>query len=288
MSKSRISQVLAFAGTSGLALVLGCSSAGGAPSAETDGGGLSSGPDPTEGGAPQVVEDAGGNAPVSYTLLDDMERADQFATWAPPGSTGFWSTHTDPAQVDSISPGATWSYSAVPTPYETFPGITSTHAARFRTLQPLVNTFGGSMGLAFVDATRAAAGDFSMSLPVDLTKYRGLTFWAMADQSEDATILLELFDKNTYPSGGVCTDSDGGTANCYNGFGTTLTLTGAFTQYTVDFSTLAQDPTWGFQPLPDVPDLENTYVLVVQVNTPAGAASVTFDVWIDNLYLIDK
>jgi len=287
MSKNRISQMLAIAGTSGLALVLGCSSAGTAPSAETDGGPLSSGMNPTEGGAPQVWEDAGDSAAVGYTRLDDMERADQLPTWAPPGLTGFWSVHTDSAQLDSISPAATWSYSAVPTPYETFPGIISTHAARIRTVQPLVNTF-GSMGLAFVDATRAAAGDFSVSLPVDLTKYRGLTFWAMADQSEETTILLELFDKNTYPAGGACTDSDGGTADCYNGFGTTVTLTGAFTQYTVDFSTLAQDPTWGFHPLPDVPDLENTYVLVVQVNTPAGASSVTFDVWIDDLYLIDK
>jgi hypothetical protein len=35
-------------------------------------------------------------------------------------------------------------------------------------------------------------------------------------------------------------------------------------------------------------DLQYMYLLTFNVNTPSGASSVTFDVWTDDLYFVDK
>jgi hypothetical protein len=295
MSKTRILRALRIVGASALAGTVGCSSAGSAAPNTPDAGG----PDVQ----PQPVPDAGSEAEAgpSYTRIDDMEGTTDHIEWTPPvGVGGSWLTTTDSAQFGSISPigcdpptckFSMWSYAPVPTPYETFPGITSRHAARLRTTQPLVNTWGANMTFAFARQVDAGLGSGVPPLLVDLSKYTGVTFWAMAAQNLDtATIAFLLNDKNTVPFGGACADADGGTANCFSAFRTALDLTGTFKQYTIDFSTLAQ-ASWGFHPVPDVLDLQHVSLLSFQVDTPGGASStssLSFDVWIDDLYFINK
>jgi hypothetical protein len=284
MSKTRTS-ALAIASASALAWAVACSSAGKAAH-ETPAG-------VQEAGVPVPPRGDGGMDPEAghgYTRLDDMEGT--AVPWTGVAAThASWGTHTDVGLENDVSPvpGSLWSYAPVPTPYETFPGITSTHAARLRTVVPLAGTYGATMDFAFTVPDGAGPEQrTALLLPADLGKYKGITFWARAAQDPDtATLLVELQDKNTFAAGGVCLDSDGGTDHCFDGFGVTLSLTDTFTQYTIDFSALAQEG-WGFRPMPDVPDLQNEYILFFQMNTPSGAPSLTFDLWIDDLYFINK
>jgi hypothetical protein len=290
MSKIRILLVAPSVAVWTLTWAAACSSADpgvARPTLDGDGG--------AEGASTRPAEGAG---PTGYTRIDDMEGTTGRVAWAPPGATvhGGWATNTDPAQYGRISPTpwTPWPDPMVPSPYETFPGITSAHAARVRTIQPLEGpgAFGG-LGLAFAPPPGGVGGapariGFGID-PVDLRAYTGITFWAMADPNLDTTTLqVEIFDENTFPQGGACLDADGGMDDCYNGFGVNVELTGTFARYTVDFSTFAQDPTWGFHPVPAVLDLQNAYVLVFQINAPSGASSLSFDLWIDDVYFVDR
>ena len=135
---------------------------------------------------------------------------------------------------------------------------------------------------------------------VDLSGYSGITFWAMADPAGVQTILVSLHDRNTDPRAGICDATDPtSAANCFNEFSVSVTLTNTFTRYTIDFSDLQQNQTWGYRPNPDVPDLQHVFGLSFAVYLPVCAASsnttcaggppaVSFDFWIDDIYLVNK
>ncbi|MDP9148504.1 MAG: hypothetical protein M3O36_00970 [Myxococcota bacterium] len=294
MSKIRISRVLPIVGAPALAWSVACSSAGSAAPPTPDGGkGVEVVTPPVDAGT------EAGDLPQSYTRLDDMEGTGPSISWtAPAGMIPVWLVGAETpefGQLLSPGPGAeAWSYAQVPTPYETFPGITSTHAARVRTLAPLVNTYGAEMALLF-----ARLADAGVPRPpvhrgydlgsADLSAYKGITFWGMADPSRTTTVRMKIFETNTWPEAGPCLDSDGGTGNCFNGFGAVRTFTGSFERYTIDFAELAQDPSWGYQAR--VADLKHVYYMGFEVNTPGGASpstSLTFDIWIDDLYFVNR
>ena len=222
--------------------------------------------------------------------------------WAPPAGMvhGIWFSATDCTEATDISPppyfipSGGWSYAALPQPQETFPGITSTHAARLRTTSPLVGFWGASIAFDFAELPNADGGEIwppqgvgrrcprrtglpesnhaaiSLARTVDLTAYSGFTFWGMADPTGVTGITIELDDRNTNPRGGICNVADpSGNGDCYNEFTVAIPLSSTLTRYTVDFSSLQQDPTWGYRPDPDVPDLQHVYGLSFQVNAPA-------------------
>jgi hypothetical protein len=292
MLKRGFSRALPIATSSTLAWAVACSSAGN-PAQSTSAGADAAtfAPIPPEDGP---HSDAG----HGYTRIDDMEGT--AVPWtAPAGASARWLTSTDHAQYSSLFPApcTPWSYAPVPIPYETFPGITSTHAARLRTVQPLGNgAFGATLGLPFgvqgdvADPRNCTPPDagFRPLTPADLSAYKGITFWAKATQTPGtSTVYVQLEDNVTSPSGGVCVDSDGGTSKCFDGFGVTLNLTDTFTQYTIDFSALAQAG-WGLPSVSGAPDLKQVYLLIFDVDMPSGASSLTFDLWIDDLYFVNK
>jgi hypothetical protein len=134
---------------------------------------------------------------------------------------------------------------------------------------------------------------------VDLSGYSGLTFWAMADPAGSKNIRVQLNDRDTDPRGGICNPDESSAGACYNGFSAALSLTGAFQRYTIDFSTLRQNPSWGYHPDPDVLDLQHVYSMNFELDLPTctssatfmcagGAPSVSFDFWIDDLYFVNK
>jgi hypothetical protein len=134
---------------------------------------------------------------------------------------------------------------------------------------------------------------------VDLSAYSGLTFWAMADPMGSKNIRVQLNDGNTDPQGGVCNPDESSANACYNGFSANVSLSGAFERYTVDFSSLQQNPLWGYQPDPDVLDLHHVYSMNFELDLPSctttatfmcagGVPSVSFDFWIDDLYFVNK
>ena len=272
----------------------------------------------------------GKGPPTGYTKIDDMEEGGMLIEWAPPAGMvhGIWESFTDCTEATDISPppyfipSGGWSYAALPQPQETFPGITSTHAAHLRTTSPLVGVWGANIAFDFAELPNADGGEIwppqalDAGVPdgpgcqnrtasdfvggtVDLTAYSGFTFWGMADPTGVTGITIELDDRNTNPRGGICNVADPtGSGDCYNKFTVSIPLSRTLTRYTVDLSSLQQDPTWGYRPDPDVPDLQHVYGLAFTIKGPgcfphymcAGgtAPPISFDFWIDDLYFINK
>jgi hypothetical protein len=273
---------------------------------------------------------SGGKAPAGYSKVDDMEDGGYLIEWPPPPGMvpGIWSAGTDCTEAGDISPPSYfinplgWSFAALPTAHETFPGVLSTHAARLSTTAPLVGIWGASMGFDMAELPSADGGEvwppsgLDAAAPagspcrqsqstdfdgatVDLSAYSGITFWAKADPAGATSLVVVFDDKNNDPRAGICNAANpSDTSNCYNGFTVTIPLSANFTQYTVDFSSLQQDPTWGYHPEPDVIDLRHVYGPAFQINAwscapnnmcPGGAPPpVTFDIWVDDIYLVNK
>lgn len=259
----------------------------------------------------------------TYTKIDDMEGTTGRIEWAsahaaPETLPGRWISYAD-QQCDALvptpewAPDGAWSYEPLLEAHETLAGVTSESAARLRTTAPLDNTWGAGMGFMFAEppadestmlVTRPCTLGMARDLvypaaPVDLSRYSGIVFWARgARDLESATVLVQFQDANTDPRGSVCDPTPNSANACYNGFGVVLELGEAFERYEVDFSDLEQNPNWGYRPRPSVIDLEHVYGLVFQVDTPGGVCMepnvcidpplLTFDIWIDDLYFVDR
>lgn len=156
---------------------------------------------------------------------------------------------------------------------------------------------GGASG--GVPCTNGSSRDFNGVL-VDLRGYSGLTFWAMAQSTGRQSIRVQINDRHTDPRGNLCSSTrDTDEHNCYNSFGKAFMLTETFTQYWLDFSELRQ-PNWGYRFGLDPIDLQHVYSLNFLVALPgcvdekseancAGApAPVSFDIWIDDLYFVNR
>lgn len=107
--------------------------------------------------------------------------------------------------------------------------------------------------------------------PYDAGKYKGITFWAKKGPGSAAVARLKVPDVNTVPEGKVCTQ-------CFNDFGMDITLTDDWTQYTVPFTAMKQDKTWG-SPHPDGIDPHTLYGIQFQFKEPGSK----FDFWLDEL-----
>lgn len=253
----------------------------------------------------------------SYTKIDDMEGAGARIDWLPPGVTvpGTWFSAVDCPQADRIFPlpnpadPDAWTHDDLAAPHETFPGVASTRAARLRTLEPLVGGWGASMSVSFdggsgelpagVPCEEQTGQDFPAQT-VDLSGYAGLTFWARAAAGGKMRIRAQLNDRNTDPRGGICNAADSADiSQCYNQFGAWISLTDEFKRYEVPFSELLQNPDWGYQPQSGL-DPAHVYFASFQVETIECFASsnamcaggstppLSFDFWIDDLYLVNK
>ena len=248
---------------------------------------------------------SGGAPDPNLTKIDDMEGTSGFIEWTSPTSTkpggwgaALWAPMPDDTQADHLLPmaasaGGAWSYEAVPSPYQTLPGILSKSAARLRTTSPLVNEWGAGMGFDFAAPP---------ARPVDLSPYQGITFWGRAEAGAGPTqISVQIQDSNTDPRGNVCDKNmpDSDQRSCYNAFEFSVDLTDTFTRYTVHFSQFKQSA-FGYRIVPSVLQLDKIYSLAFGVWTPGGACqapvvcaggvspTLTFDIWIDDLYLVNK
>jgi len=106
------------------------------------------------------------------------------------------------------------------------------------------------------------------------SRYTGFTFWAKKGTSTaNGAIRIKVPDHNTDPAGGVCT-------SCGNDFGTNLTLTTTWTQFTVRFANLTQES--GGAPRPPSIDATQLYGIKFQAQTK----NANYDVWIDDVTFI--
>jgi len=261
------------------------------------------------------------------TRIDDMEGEGSRIPWQAPhidsgAGTGRWQSFAD-VGCKSLVPTPTsrdadrWTFTDVPKPYTTFPGVHSTRAARLSTTEPLVDTWGAGMRFdltSTVDTVEPSA-EVPEDLPcptaerdlsewpaeaVNVRDYRGVTFFGMADASAGTTrVSVLLLDRNSDPRGGICDPAVASPTECFNSFAASVELGADFKRHEVDFADLRQDPQWGYRPTPNEPDLEHAYGIAFQVFTPGGVCpdgavcpggppNLTFDIWIDDVYFVNR
>jgi hypothetical protein len=262
----------------------------------------------------------------ALTRVDDMEGDRTQILWRAPGSAegvipGRWQSFAD-VSCDALTPPPTspdadrWTFTDLAEPYTTFDGTRSTRAARLTTTAPFVNTWGAGMRfdltslVPFVERTSDVPEDLPCPTAtrdlsewdaemVDLRAFRGVTFYGKADPNAGSTtVSVLLLDRNSDPRGGQCDPVQASAAECFNSFAASVELDATFKRFTVDFSQLQQDPHWGYRPSNE-PDLEHVYGIAFQVFTPGGVCpkgavcpgdppSLTFDVFIDDVYFVNR
>jgi endoglucanase len=105
----------------------------------------------------------------------------------------------------------------------------------------------------------------------DASKYKGISFFAKKGPGSADKVKLKVPDVATDPDGKICTE-------CFNDFGMDLTLNDEWTQYTIPFTSMKQDKTWG-KPHTDGIDPSKIYGVQFQFNQPG----VAFDMWLDEI-----
>ena len=118
-------------------------------------------------------------------------------------------------------------------------------------------------------------------VPMDLSNYRGLRFWARAGELNTATVRVGVHDVTSHPKGGVCKpDSTATGEQCYDSFGSDLIQLGTgWTEYAIHFDRLQQR---NFGVPADALDTKQVYQLDF-----AAAQDTIFDFWIDDLWLFE-
>ncbi|MGD0680017.1 MAG: hypothetical protein ABSC94_31930 [Polyangiaceae bacterium] len=154
----------------------------------------------------------------------------------------------------------------------------------------------GDAAVAHADGGGGDAGPSipEMTVPFDISQYKGITFWGKAG-ADAGTIPIKILFPNTDtdPRGGVCNgaaanaNSPCDTTLCYNSYAITEMFTGEWQQFTVLFSDLAIDPTFGYQD-PNPFTGKNVYGVdwQGQDNDDPDAGPVDIDFWVDDVYFI--
>lgn len=245
------------------------------------------------------AEDAPKAGPaVQYVLVDDMEGTAapngpiRFSVaGASPGFWGSWRSSGDPTNAMTPDP---YLHMSLPAPHQTLDGVTSSRAAHL--VCHLADLYGyceAGTWLAqaapstVVDAAAApvGVGDMANRVPVDLSAYQGLVFWAVASKPGRLKVVVETADTDVL--GGRCGRTDASAEQCGDAFARQISLTDNWKRYEVKFSELSQDG-WGHAASSGKLDPRTIYLIGFQIDGPQSdtAAPVEADFWIDDLYLV--
>lgn len=134
-----------------------------------------------------------------------------------------------------------------------------------------------------------------VTVPFDISQYKGVAFWAKAGDLGDAgSVALKVIfpDPDTDPRGGICNSTAAGAggptdlSQCYDSYAETVAVSGQWTQYQVLFKDLSLG-TFGWV-TPNAFNEQQVYGIDFQLqdNDPAGSPTENFDFWIDDLYFI--
>jgi hypothetical protein len=126
------------------------------------------------------------------------------------------------------------------------------------------DAWGAQIGAKFV----------SQGLFYDASKYVGIAFKAKAGPKSTRRVRFKIGDANTHPEAGVC-------KQCWNAFGTDLSLTGDWREYKVLFSDARQEEGWG-DPRPTA----LTPSKLVSIDWSVGPGQ-TYDLWFDSLVFLE-
>jgi len=235
---------------------------------------------------------------VQYVLLDDMEKAAApngpiplavAGTSASPGFWGGWRSSGDPSNTMAPDP---YTHAFLPAPHQTLDGVPSARAAHVACR--IVDLYGFcELGVWLAQRTPSSgpeAGDAGTSnladrIPVDLSAYQGLVFWAMASKPTRLKVIVENADTDAL--GGRCGQTDASTDQCGDAFSRQVSLTDSWKRFEVKFSELSQDG-WGHTASSGKLDPRTVYLIGFQVDGPQSntAGPVEADFWIDDVYLV--
>jgi len=217
-------------------------------------------PGPTTGGAQgqaaAAATPAGKSCPADYVIDDCEDGTNQVKVQK--GRNGYWYTFVDKVG-STISPpfGKTFIMSK-----GGVPAGESLYAAQFL----------GKIS-ATGDPLYAGMG-FSLTNPkgqYDASAYTGVSFYAKVAPNTVKAVRLKVPDVATDPDGKVCTE-------CFNDFGSDLTLSTEWKQYVIPFSDMSQMEGWG-APHPKGIDKSKIYGMQWQVNSPGA----DYDIWVDDV-----
>jgi hypothetical protein len=259
----------------------------------------------------------------------------ELAMIQPPLYPGYWYNSGAAAAGDTADPPMmSFVFTELPTPTKTLDGAVSAHAARQScSLNGLYDTCGigfefaqepeaeGGAGDAApcatsvdaagpdgtstdatsTDAAAADAGDGAapvprITVPFDISQYRGIVFWGKAGgDGGTLDIKVQFPDTETDPRGGVCTSASAGAAGpcdhsqCYNSYALHEMFTSEWQEFTVLFDdpAFAIDPSWGYQAVSPW-DGKKIYGInwQTQKNTPPDAGALGVEFWVDDVYFV--
>jgi hypothetical protein len=235
-------------------------------SAATGGaGGTSSGGSAgtTSGGTGGTTGGTGGTGGVTVVctpgLIDDMEQ--DLGGLLPPceGRSGNWYTFND-----SLCPNQYPAPGITPFPYST-PGSSGTGhcVSSYGTCGTGTGAYGAA--LAFNLVYDSASGG-NLAYDAAGRGYTGIRFNARTDNA--GTVLVTMPDIHSSPQGNYCT-------SCYDDYGTTLTLSGTWATYTIQWTQLTNGG-WGVPASTFVPN----GIYAIQFRSSPGT---TFSFYIDDI-----
>jgi len=105
----------------------------------------------------------------------------------------------------------------------------------------------------------------------DGTPYKGISFWAKHGPGSTGKVRLKVPDINTDPDGKVCHE-------CYNDFGTDLTLTDDWQQYFVPYVHMRQMKGWGS---PRTAGIDSSQMYAIQFQVAEKGSP--YDIWVDEI-----
>ena len=137
-----------------------------------------------------------------------------------------------------------------------------------------------------------------VTVPFDISQYKGITFWAKAAVTGDAGALalkVQFPDTDTDPRGGVCNSGAAGAAGpqdvsaCYNNYAIQMEMVAdTWQQFTVLYKDLVISQDYGYQ-MPGPWDGKKVYGIQWQAqrNDDANGIAEIQDFWIDDVYFIE-
>jgi hypothetical protein len=242
-----------------------------APGGTTSGGsGTSAGAaGSSAGGSPAGGSGSGCAAIDPMNLISDFEtgKADVNAA---AGRDGSWFLYSD-------GTGMQTPVKVLNTPLPAEAGGACGSAYAFHTTGTGFTVWGAGIGTDLAPKVGMARGSY------DLSAYSGVALQAKA--AATTPLRISISDANTAPEGMVCKDTTDAAdhTRCGDYFGTEVTLTTEFQDFTIKFSDLKQRG-YGL-PIMTGFDKTRAYTLRMQVKGSAQAPA-TFDLWIDNVRLV--
>jgi hypothetical protein len=187
-----------------------------------------------------------------------------------------------------------YAYAPLPAPHQTLDRVVSTHGAGLTCrVADLYGYCEQGLWLAQGAATLAADGGVAPAdegpsnimnrIPVDLSAYQGLVFWAMSSKATRLKVILENADTDVL--GGRCGQTDASADKCGDAFSRQVSLTDTWKRYEVKFSDLSQEG-WGHAAPSGKLDPRAAYIIGFQINGPQADTDppVENTFWVDDIY----